>query len=164
MVGYVALAFAEKYKQCIERLVLLNSTTTKNSTELKQNRERAIEVVSVNKRAFIKMAIAQMFVDNSRASYASEIVLLTNEAFTFPTEGVIAAIQGMKERKDRRRVLENFQREKYVIYGEEDTVVPIITSKEIALETHSKLIILQGGHMSWLENKNVIVKVLRFIE
>jgi hypothetical protein len=86
------LAFAEKYEQCIERLVLLNSTTTKDSTERKRNRERAIEVVSLNKKAFINMAIVQMFVDSSRASYASEIVLLTKEAFTFPTEGIIAAI------------------------------------------------------------------------
>jgi pimeloyl-ACP methyl ester carboxylesterase len=70
----------------------------------------------------------------------------------------------MKERKDRTRVLEKFRREKYVICGEEDPVVPISASKEIASTTQSKLIILQGGHMSWLENEDEIVKVLRFIE
>jgi pimeloyl-ACP methyl ester carboxylesterase len=70
----------------------------------------------------------------------------------------------MKERKDRRRFLENFQREKYVICGEEDPVVPISTSKEIPSTTQSKLIVLQCGHMSWPENKNTTVKILRFIE
>lgn len=164
MGGYVALAFTEKYEQNIERLVLLNSTTTGDSPERKQNRERALKVVSVNKRAFINMAIAHMFVESSREFYASEIAWLTKKAFTFPTEGIMAAIHGMKERKDRTRILENFRRAKYVICGEEDPVVPISTSNEIALTTHSKLIILQGGHMSWLENKDETVKILHFIE
>jgi pimeloyl-ACP methyl ester carboxylesterase len=105
-----------------------------------------------------------MFVDSSRASYASEIAGLTKEALTFPTEGIAAAILGMKERKDRTRFLENFRREKYVICGEEDPVVPILASKEIVSTTQSELIVLQGGHMSWLENKHATVKVLRFIE
>jgi len=164
MGGYVALAFAEKYEHKIGSLVLLNSTTKTDSAVRKRNRERALKIISVNKRAFINMAFAHMFVESSRERYASEFDSLTKEAFTFPTEGIIAMIRGMKERKDRARILENFRRDKYVICGEEDPVVPITVSKEIALTTHSKLIILQGGHMSWLENKDEIVKFLHFIE
>jgi len=164
MGGYVALAFAEKYEQNIGRLVLLNSTTTEDSPERKQNRERALNVISVSKRGFINMAISHLFAESSRDRYVSEIADLTKEAFTFPTEGITAAIHGMKERKDRTGILENFRREKYVICGEEDPVVPISVSKEIASITQSKLIILQGGHMSWLENEDETVKVLHFIE
>jgi len=164
MGGYVALAFAEKYEHKIGSLVLLNSTTKTDSAVRKRNRERALNIISVNKRAFINMTIAHLFVESSRERYVSEFAGLTKEAFTFPTEGIMAVIRGMKERKDRARILENFRRDKYVICGEEDPVVPITVSKEIALTTHSKLIILQGGHMSWLENKDEIVKILHFIE
>ena len=164
MGGYVALAFAEKYEQNIERLVLLNSTTTEDSADRKQNRERALKLISVNKRGLINMTIAHLFVESSRKHYASEIAGLTKEAITFPTEGITAMIRGMKERKDRTRILQNFRRKKYFICGKEDPVVPISTSREIALITDSKLIILQGGHMSWLENKSETVKILRFIE
>ncbi len=164
MGGYIALAFAEKYEHNIERLVLLNSTANEDSTEQKRNRKRALNIISVSKRAFINMAISHLFIESSRVRYASEIADLTKEAFTFPTEGITAAISGMKERKDRTRVLEKFRREKYVICGEEDPVVPLSASKEIASTTRSKLIILEGGHMSWLENEDETVKVLHFIE
>lgn len=163
MGGYVALAFAEKYEQKTERLVLLNSTTAEDSAERKRNRQRALKVISENKKTFINMAINNLFVEGSREHYTSEIAYLKKEAFTFPTEGITAAIRGMKDRKDRTWVLENFRREKYIICGVEDPIVPVSASEEIALTTSSKLIILQGGHMSWLESRNEIAKILHFI-
>jgi pimeloyl-ACP methyl ester carboxylesterase len=65
MFGYVALAFAEKFEQNMERLILLNSTTTKDSPIRKQNRERGLNVISANKRAFINMTISHLFAESS---------------------------------------------------------------------------------------------------
>ena len=54
MGGYIGLAFTEKYLSKVNTIVLLNSTTEKDSIERKSNRERALKIVSTNKNIFIK--------------------------------------------------------------------------------------------------------------
>ncbi|HER41273.1 MAG TPA: alpha/beta fold hydrolase, partial [Salinimicrobium catena] len=60
MGGYVTLSFLEQYPKMVGELMLLNSTPEEDSEEKKQNRDRAIEVVQKNKKAFISMAISNL--------------------------------------------------------------------------------------------------------
>ena len=164
MGGYVALAFVESHAQKVERLILLNSTTQEDTPERKVNRERAVTIMLKSKKAFINMTIPLLFAESSRSHYSSEIEDLKKEANTFPVEGIKAAVLGMKYRKDRTFVLEKFRREKYIICGDEDPIVPVTISKAIAAATNTKIKILEGGHMSWLENTVEFVKIWFLIE
>jgi len=164
MGGYVALAFAERYKEFIDSITLLNSTTSEDSTDRKLNRNRALKVIAQNRTAFISMAINNLFPENSRNLYNSEIKTLIDEALQFPEEGITAAIKGMKIRKDRTSVLKNFSNKKTMICGTLDPVVPFSEMENIAKITNTTLIKVNGGHMSWIENKGEIVKILHFIE
>ncbi len=158
MGGYVALAFAEAYEPMMERLTLLNSTSRADNPERIRNRERALEVISENKKLFISTAISNLFTETARQQYPSEIATLKEQAFAFPTEGIQAAIRGMKVRKDRTWVLAKFRREKILICGDEDPVVPLSDSRAIASETQCQLKVLHGGHMSWVENTSEMLK------
>ncbi|MEM7084805.1 MAG: alpha/beta hydrolase [Bacteroidota bacterium] len=152
MGGYVGLAFLESYGQKVEGFTLLNATTREDTLEQKRNRDRAARIVSENKEVFIGNMMNLLFTESLHRNYASEIAKLKKEAMGFSTKGIVATILGMKHRPDRTKVFRNFKGEKLMICGDKDLVVPISASKTIAASTNSKLTILKGGHMSWIEN------------
>ncbi|MEZ4779947.1 MAG: alpha/beta hydrolase, partial [Flavobacteriaceae bacterium] len=132
MGGYVALAFTELFEEKVGKLLLLNSTTEADSTERKENRNRAIDLITKGKNPFLSMAIPHLFSETSRKTFSEAIEILKKEAFLFPTEGIIANIKGMRNRKERTFVLKNFSKEKWIICGIEDPIVPVTTSKSIS--------------------------------
>ena len=164
MGGYTSLAFAEKYPSKIETLVLLNSSSDSDSLERRTNRDRAIKVIQTHKEVFIKMAIALLFPENQQEKHQHLIDKFSEEAFQFPTKGIIASIKGMKIRKNRTSTLKNFKGKKYMICGFDDPIIPFSSSEKIALETNTTLYKVNSGHMSVNENIDEIVKIAHFIE
>ncbi len=160
MGGYVALAFAEKFPQRLEKLVLLNSSTVADSEERKENRDRAKRLVKQNKQAFISMAIKNLFTDENRNALRTEINALVEEAVQLPEEYIIASVEGLKNRKDRTEILQQYSGEKIIIAGKNDPVVPFKEIEAIAEKTNSTFISFEDGHMSYLENKEELLKVL----
>lgn len=158
MGGYVGLAYLEAYGQQVEGLTLLNSTTRKDTIEQKRNRDRATRIVSENKEVFIGNIMNLLFMESSHRRYPTEIAALKKEAMGFSAEGIIAATQGMKLRIDRTTVFRDFSGGKLIICGANDLVVPLAVSKEIASATNSQLKVLNGGHMSWIENSEELLK------
>lgn len=164
MGGYISLAFAEKYPSKIETLVLLNSSSDSDSPDRKKNRDRATKIIKTHKEVFIKMAIATLFPEKEHKKYQHLIDKISEDAFQFPTEGIIAAIKGMKTRKNRTSILKNFKGKKYLISGIDDPIISFSSSEKIALETKTELYKVKSGHMSVNENINEIVKIMYFIE
>ncbi len=109
MGGYVALAFTELFPEKVKKLFLLNSTPVADSEERKENRDRALAIIDKNPEAYISMAIGNLFADSSREAFSAEIETMKREAFSFPVEGIKAAIKGMRDRKDRTLILKNFK-------------------------------------------------------
>ena len=163
MGGYVALAFAEMFQEKIEKLILLNSTPAADAEERKENRNRALKVIDQNPQAFLSMAIGNLFAETSRKKFSSEIEALKTEAFSFPVEGIKATIKGMRDRKDRTDFLKNFSKEKYLILSEQDPILPVIETKELAEKCNASVIIIDGGHISVVENFNAVSKTLESI-
>jgi pimeloyl-ACP methyl ester carboxylesterase len=164
MGGYVALAMAEADPKSIKSLTLLNSTSRRDSNDRKANRDRALRFMNEEKNTIISMAIANLFTAENRIRFASEIEQLKKEALLFPSAGITAAIKGMRDRTDRTHVLKNLTNAKLLIAGNSDPIVPVDISEEIATITNTRLTILEGGHMSWIENRAEIVKIVHFIE
>ena len=159
MGGYVGLAFLEAHGDKVTAFTLLNSTTKEDTREQKHNRDRGVRIVSENKKAFVSTIMNLLFIEHSHRNYASEIAQLKKEAIGFSNEGIIAAIQGMRDRTERTKVFQNYKGDKTIICGDKDPVVPLSVSKEIAAATNSKLKILNGGHMSWIENLTELLKL-----
>ena len=164
MGGYVVMALAELAPKKISKLVLLNSTPAEDSPARKQNRERALQLVPRAKDAFVGMAINNLFSEKARMTYAVEIEKLKQQALQFPLEGILAAIEGMKDRKDRVGVLSSFTGDKHMICGTDDPILSYTTCKKIARQTETTFHEVSGGHMSHLENTVKIVKILLLIE
>ncbi|MEH6763546.1 MAG: alpha/beta hydrolase [Aequorivita antarctica] len=163
MGGYVALAYAEMFSEKVEKLILLNSTPIVDSEERKENRNRALKVIDQNPQAYISMAIGNLFAETSRKKFAAEIEMLKKEVYSFPVEGIKAAIKGMRDRKDRTEILKDFNKGKYMILAEEDPILPISDAKQLAEQCGVSVKIIGGGHMSVIENWDSVVKYLHFI-
>ena len=165
MGGYVALAFAELYPQFIKGLVLLNSTAKEDSDERKINRDRAIKAVKQNYINFVRMSIVNLFSENNRDRLENEIEKVKFEALKTPLQGIIASLEGMKIRKDRQFILKESNFPKMLILGKKDGVLIYNENMTQIKNTNAELITFPDGHMSHIENKMDLEKVvLRFLK
>ncbi len=165
MGGYVALAFAELYPQFIKGLVLLNSTAKEDSEERKLNRDRAIKAVKQNYINFVRMSIVNLFSENNRDRLENEIEKVKLEALKTPLQGIIASLEGMKIRKDRQFILKESNFPKMLILGKKDGVLIYNENMTQIKNTNAELITFPDGHMSHIENKMDLEKVvLRFLK
>jgi len=160
MGGYVALAFAELYPATIKGLVLLNSTAKEDSEDRKINRDRAIKAVKQNYINFVRMSIANLFSENNRERLENEIEKVKLEALKTPLQGIVASLEGMKIRKDRQFILKETDFPKMLILGEKDGVLIYKDNLSQVENTNTKLISFPDGHMSQIENKEELKKVV----
>ena len=150
--GYVALAFAEKYPEKIRSLCLLNSTSNADNKERIEIRIRAVEMAQRNYKPLVSMSIANLFQSENVKRFQTEIESLKVEAVQIPVQGYIAAQEGMKIRKNRNHILKQNTFKKLFIIGQHDPVLNAENLIEEAKETQSEYVVLDGGHMSWIEN------------
>lgn len=160
MGGYVSLAFAELYPEMIKGIVLLNSTSKEDSQERKLNRMRAIKAVKQNASIFVGMSIANLFSEENREKLTPEIEAVKDEALKTPLQGIISALEGMKVRKDREFLLHQATFPILLILGKKDPVLNYEDNITQIEGTAVELITLPDGHMSHIENKDILGDIL----
>jgi len=160
MGGYVSLAFAELYPEFIKGLVLLNSTTYADDHERKINRNRAIKMAHKEYTSLVQISIANLFSIDNRESLTAEIEQAKQEALKTPIQGYIAAQEGMKVRKNKEQLLHLTSYPKLLILGKKDGVLPYDDNIKQVEGTDVQLVSFPDGHMSHIENKEVLLTVL----
>lgn len=160
MGGYVSLAFAELYPEYIKGLVLLNSTTYADDHERKINRNRAIKMAQREYASLVQMSIANLFSIDNRERLVLEIEQTKKEALKTPLQGYIACQEGMKVRKNREKILQNTLFPKLLILGKKDGVLNYEDNIKQVENTQAKLVSLSDGHMSHIENRDVLGEIL----
>lgn len=160
MGGYVALAFAELYPDTVKGIVLVNSTSRADTDERKRNRDRAIVAVKQNYSAFIRMSIANLFCEDNRERLADSIEEVKLEALKTPLQGIVAALEGMKIRKDREVMLHFAPYPIQLILGKKDGVLLYEENRDQIIDTHVQLTTFEDGHMSHIENQAELLAVL----
>jgi len=160
MGGYVALAFAELYPDSVKGIALVNSSSRADSPERKINRDRAIKAVKQNATSFIRMSITNLFSEKNRDILKTEIEAVKEKALKIPVRGIIAALEGMKIRKDREVLLHFAPYPILLVLGKEDSVLNYEDNKSQIENTSVKLVALPAGHMSHLENKEELLENL----
>ena len=165
MGGYVALALAEKKPEIIKGLCLMNSTAQADDSERKKNRDRAIVAVKENHKRFIRMAISNLFRPKNRSIFSKEIKEIKNEALQTPLQGIVAALEGMKIRKNREVLLKSITYKCLMIISKKDPVLDYQSLINQTKKTHVEVVEFQDGHMSHIENENDLLQnIMHFIE
>lgn len=159
--GYISLVLAKINSSKIKGLCLLNSTSYKDSEERKKIRNRAIEMAQKNYIPLVKMSVSNLFQKENILKFNDEIEALKKEALQTSLQGYIAAQEGMKIRKNTTDVLSVNHFKKLFIIGDKDPVLDAIQLIEEAKKTKSDFVVLNGGHMSHIENKLELIDALK---
>jgi pimeloyl-ACP methyl ester carboxylesterase len=153
MGGYVTLAFAEKYPRLLSGFVLFHSQAAADSAETRIVRERTIALVQKDHQGFIKNFIPDLFDPANVKKFGKEIENLKNLARLTHREGIIAALEGMKNRPDRLHVLAQAKVPVMFIIGKNDGRIPMeVIVPQTLLPEHSEMLLLEHvGHMGFIE-------------
>lgn len=161
MGGYVALAFGEKFPETVRSMCLLHSTAAADTPEKIQNRNRGIELAKKNSELFAKTTFKGLFADWAHEQFSELIDQQAEIAGKTVVQGIVAALEGMKIRPDRTVLLHFAPFEIYHIAGDEDPVFKGQSLLEQFQAPKVRSYIIKAGHMSHIENRPELLKVLR---
>ena len=164
MGGYVSLALAEKHPEMIKGICLMNSTAQSDSEERKELRARANKMAQNNFENMVRMSISNLFKPESLELFSEEVKWAKEEALKTPIQGYIAANAGMRVRPNRISTLHNVKNVFYII-GRFDPILNVDSIIEEAESIAADYLVLEGGHMSHIENKKeLITAMVRFVK
>ncbi|NPA42584.1 MAG: alpha/beta fold hydrolase [Chlorobi bacterium] len=154
MGGYISLAFAELYPERVLGLTLLNSHPFADPPDKRQARREGARAVKENAYAYLSALIPSFFAPYNREKLQKEIRKLICEAVQMPPEGIAGALLGMMVRPDRSDLFgQAGPYPKAWIISKDDPLIDADAFERKAREMQGvELKVLDGGHMSWLEN------------
>jgi len=153
MGGYVTLVFSGKYPKMLKGFVLFHSHCYADSHEDQVNRDRTIGIVNQDKFSFISQFIPGLFPPEVHEKFAKEIKKLVKAGGKMPGDGIIAALEGMKIRKDQTDLLKTTKLPVLFILGLKDAKAPIQQLWDmVSLPAVSRILLLRDcGHMGYME-------------
>ena len=162
MGGYVSLAFAEGYPDNLRGLCLFYSTAKEDAPEKKEMRLRAIEAVKHNYKTYIRAMIPSLFAEENQAKYRDRIDDLIHQALEMTPQGIVAALAGMRERKDREALLHFGPYPVCIINGKQDSRIPAEElESQLAAPNVNYHLETPYGHMGHIEDEQ---KCLQYLE
>ncbi len=164
MGGYVSLAFAEKYPSETIGICLLNSSAQADDDERKNLRLRAVKMAKTHYDSLVLMSVNNLFSSQLHKQFPTVIASCVREALKTPVQGYIACMQGMALRPNREEVLMLAPFKKLLVVGKYDTILCSQLVVDEAVRTNTPVTVLSGGHMSYIENKETLIKeLLQFV-
>lgn len=167
MGGYTALAFADMYPEKVNGLCLFHSSAMADTEEKKIDRDRAIEVIKKDKDAFLEGMIPKMFATANLEKLKVDVDKILAIAKNITKEGLIAALAGMRDRRDRRHVLDKADYPVLFIIGKDDLLIPFDKMPpQIIRPAHSEVLMLgRVGHVGFYEaRKETLFAIEKFVE
>ncbi len=160
MGGYVSLALAELYPKIIKGICLMNSTAQADDKDKKDTRDRTIKAVKKYPETFVRLAIPNLFSEENKKIFIPEINQITKEALKTTQQGIIAALEGMKIRKNQTSILQTNDFPILMIISKKD---PALEYQSLIDQTNDTPVLIHefpDGHMSHIENKEELINVL----
>ncbi|MDI4647564.1 alpha/beta fold hydrolase [Cohnella hashimotonis] len=165
MGGYTALALAERAGDRLLGLGLLHSTTFPDDDNGKANREKvAARISREGMQGHIRDLVPKLFAADNLAPLQAQVERALTIGFGTSAEGGIGAALGMKERPDRRGVLEALESPILLLAGESDNVIG--PDKRFPVDGPGvTLRLLEGaGHMGMMEQPTAFAEaILAFV-
>lgn len=163
MGGYATLAFADLFADNLRGFCLYHSTSYADSEEKKKDRNRAISVVKANHKVYTKELIKNLFAEKNLKYLRAEILFATKIATKTSKQGIVAALEGMKDRPARDVILSVVNYPIMMVIGEQDKLLPTkdLLNQAETIKNKQILYLEHDGHMGFLESKSASNKALR---
>lgn len=162
MGGYAALAFAEKHPDNLRGLVLFHSTSFADNEQKIIDRNKAIKVAKRSKEKYLKESLKKLFYPPNIKHHPELLTMIKQIANSMTTQGITAALEGMKIRKNSEVVLHFSNYPVLFIAGKQDVIIPNETNKEqwVIPKDHSLVLLENSAHMGFYEEPEMIIKGL----
>jgi pimeloyl-ACP methyl ester carboxylesterase len=154
--GYVAMAFARRYRDRLAGLLLADTKAEADTEEARANRERVARTVleQSSVRLLVEEQLPEPLLGPTTARRSPELVAHVRKMVEEATpEGVAWLQRAMAARGDSFEVLRGVEVPALVVVGEEDKLTPPPLAERMAEELpQGELTVLPGaGHLSALE-------------
>lgn len=166
MGGYVTMAFADLYPAYLSAYALIHSTPFADTEEKRENRDREIALVLCGKkRQIVLVNIPKAFAMDNLEKMSDQVEHSKQIALQCPDEGIIALLNGMKERPDRTLVLQDPRLPLLLVGGMKDNYIPVeVFDKLVTLAPHARVLRLaESGHMGFLEEPVPVIRAFEEI-
>ena len=153
----------DKYRDNIESITLLHSTTSADSEEKCDRRRREIELIKAGKKNTLARLVphAGFAPENAKRlkdyiEDIGELILLTED------EGVIAILAGMIERQSRGEQLRDSGIRHLFIFGRHDYYIPVEVAQEmVTADPQAEVLWLEhSGHMGFYEEPELTANAI----
>mgnify|MGYP001232507574 CR=1 FL=1 len=163
MGGYVALALAERRPDLVAGLGLVDTKSTADTDEARENRLRIAERVDAEGGVDAVRGMATSLLGESTRAARPEVAeRLAGWIDEQPPAHVAWAQRAMAARPDRTDVLAAFEGPVAVLVGDEDTVTPVEAAEHLAgAARHAQLVVVpRAGHMTAVEQPAAVAAAL----
>ncbi len=161
MGGYISLAFAEKYPEMIQALVLYHSTATADDENKRQVRRQTINGLQTQGTApFIQKQMPTMVASTYPPEKTQELV----ERFQdLPADALIVGMKAIADRPDQTDILRNASYPILLVLGHEDQLIPYDKTAQLASLSIqiSVSTIEKAGHLSMVEQPDASILAIR---
>ncbi len=164
MGGYVSLAFAERYPECLEGMALIHSHPYADTAGAKVERNRSIDFIRRNGHLqYVRQLVLRLFPPAFAEAHPDLLNTLSERASGYSSEGIIGGLYAMRDRLDRSEVLEQLTIPVLLIIGRDDVIVsPDFSLAQTALPSIGSIHLLDNiGHMLMFENPNLAQRLIQ---
>jgi pimeloyl-ACP methyl ester carboxylesterase len=167
MGGYIALDMVNRYPERVAALILTATRAAPDDETGKANRDKAIASVQANGIGpLVKAMLPKLFSPTTLESSPELADILQSIMESTPEEGVIGALEAMRDRPDARPLLPTIDVPTLVIHGVDDQIVPVAEAQQMAdaLPDVEFVRLADAGHLLPIEQPEEFNKaVARFL-
>lgn len=164
MGGYVAEAFAARYPEMLQGLILFHSTPNADTDAKKEDRRREIELIRSDKKELIASLFAPKgFAEANRKRLCGRIEQLQELISSTDDDGIVALLNGMIGRSDMNDMLHGLKVPQLFIFGRMDEFIPVERAEAlVAAHPQAEAAWLDhSGHMGFFEEPEAAAEIIR---
>lgn len=164
--GYVSLAFAEKHADRLASLGLIHSTPLPDDETARANRDKSAEsILAHGLEPFIRALVPKLFAPANLTTRSEEVEKAKQIGLGTDPQAAVQTLRGMRDRKNRRHVLEEIDVPVLLLAGDADPIIPAAKTF-VADGANVQQVLLEGvGHMGMLEAPDKMAEAItRFVQ
>ncbi|WP_425956434.1 alpha/beta fold hydrolase [Xylanimonas sp. McL0601] len=166
MGGYAALALADRHPAFVSALGLVDTKSTADTPEARDNRLRIAHELEMNQSLQPMLALpSQLLGETSLRDRRQLLPTLDAWVHAQAPRGLAWALRTMAGRPDRTAVLRRFSGPIAVVVGAEDTLTPLADAEHMVhAASDAALTVVPGaGHLSPLEDPRTVAAALALL-
>ncbi|AZS17248.1 alpha/beta fold hydrolase [Paenibacillus lutimineralis] len=159
--GYITLSLAERYSSRLDGFGLIHSTPYPDSEEAKEKRLKAVEKIQAEGiHAFVDGLVPGLFAPKHLQTMMQDVNRTKEIGYLTSSQGAQGAALAMRERVDRREVLDQSELPILLVAGENDGVIPLERTFTVEGDGVIKAVIKAAGHMGMYEAPDQLATVI----